>query len=152
MTKKLNKLIPEEYPEDYKGYRFISLIKYNEKSQITIIDNIVSDIIYAFVLDECNPLNLNEMVLIGHAIDWFEKYSTEIPFSIFLSRQKIDEDYYKVVKGFPVDYVSRVLGPLFKYEMGSPIKIRRKRKKEIQDNIEVVFKQKILLQNGSFNA
>jgi len=152
MTKKLNKLIPEEYPEDYKGYRFISLIKYNEKSQITIIDNIVSDIIYAFVLDECNPLNLNEMVLIGHAIDWFEKYSTEIPFSIFLSRQKIDEDYYKVVKGFPVDYVSRVLGPLFKYEMGSPIKIRRKRKKEIQDNIEVVFKQKILLQNGSFNV
>lgn len=138
--KKFNKLVPENYPENYNGYRFISLIKYNEKSQITIVDNIISDNIHAFVLDECQALNLDENALISYAKEWFESDSDLIPFSVFLSKNKIEQDYYKTIKCFPVDFVSRVLGPLFHFNMGNPIKIKRKRKRDIPDNIEIVYR------------
>jgi len=133
-------LVPENYPYNYNGYRFVSLIKYNEKSQITIIDNVISNNIHAFVLDECQPLGLDETVLISYAEKWYQNDSTNIPFSIFLSKNNIGMEYYQSIKCFPLDYVSRVLGPLFMFNMGNPMKVKRKRKKDIPDNIEIVYK------------
>jgi hypothetical protein len=133
-------LVPENYPENYNGYRFVSLIKYNEKSQITIIDNVISDNIHAFVLDECQALNLDETTLITYAEDWFNKDSHRIPFSIFLSKNNVGAEYYRTIKCFPLDFVSRVLGPLFCFNMGNPLKVKRKRKKDIPDNVEIVYK------------
>lgn len=133
-------LIPESYPENYNGYKFISLIKYNERSQITIIDNVISDNIHAFVLDECQALNLDETVLISYAEDWYSKESDKLPFSIFLSKNNIGMEYYNTIKCFPLDFVSRVLGPLFIFNMGNPMKVKRKRKKDIPDNIEIVYR------------
>lgn len=136
--KKYSKLVPEEYPENYNGYRFISLIKYMDKPQITIIDNIINDVIHAYVLDECQPANLDERVIVSHGKTWYDDFSHLIPFSVYLSRNNVVE-YSNIVKCFPVDYVSRVLGPLFVFNMGNPTKIKRKRKKDIPDNIEILF-------------
>lgn len=133
-------LIPESYPENYNGYKFISLIKYNERSQITIIDNVISDNIHAFVLDECQALNLDETVLISYAEEWYSRESEKLPFSIFLSKNNIGMEYYNTIKCFPLDFVSRVLGPLFIFNMGNPMKVKRKRKKDIPDNIEIVYR------------
>ena len=133
-------LIPESYPENYNGYKFISLIKYNERSQITIVDNVISDNIHAFVLDECQALNLDETVLISYAEDWYSKESDKLPFSIFLSKNNIGMEYYNTIKCFPLDFVSRVLGPLFVFNMGNPMKVKRKRKKDIPNNIEIVYR------------
>lgn len=133
-------LIPESYPENYNGYKFISLIKYNERSQITIVDNVISDNIHAFVLDECQALNLDETVLISYAEDWYSKESDKLPFSIFLSKNNIGMEYYNTIKCFPLDFVSRVLGPLFVFNMGNPMKVKRKRKKDISNNIEIVYR------------
>jgi hypothetical protein len=143
MMKKIE-LIPENYPENYNGYRFVSLVKYNEKPQITIIDNVIADYIQAFVLDECQPLNLDENTLLSYAEEWYMKDSNKIPFSIFLAKNNIGLEYYKIIKLFPLHYVSRVLGPLFSFNMGNPIKIKRKRKKDIPENIEVVYKGRII--------
>lgn len=136
MSKKI-KLIPEEYPENYNGYKFISLIKYMDKSHITIVDNLINDTIHAYVLDECAQKGLDEKEIVLVAKDWFEEYSSEIPLSIFLFRNNMSH-YNQIIKCYPVDYVSRVLGPLFHFNMGSPIKIKRKRKKEISENIEII--------------
>lgn len=133
-------LIPESYPENYNGYKFISLIKYNERSQITIVDNVISDNIHAFVLDECQALNLDETVLISYAEDWYSKESDKLPFSIFLSKNNTGMEYYNTIKCFPLDFVSRVLGPLFVFNMGNPMKVKRKRKKDIPNNIEIVYR------------
>lgn len=133
-------LIPESYPDNYNGYKFISLIKYNERSQITIIDNVISDNIHAFVLDECQALNLDETVLISYAEEWYSKECEKLPFSIFLSKNNIGMEYYNTIKCFPLDFVSRVLGPLFVFNMGNPMKVKRKRKKDIPDNIEIVYR------------
>ncbi len=136
--KKYSKLVPEEYPENYNGYRFISLIKYMDKPQIAIVDNIINDIIHAYVLDECQPANLDETEIVSYGKVWFEEYSHLIPFSVYLSRNNVTQ-YSSIIKCFPVDFVSRVLGPLFVFNMGNPIKIKRKRKKDIPDYIEVVY-------------
>lgn len=136
--KKYSKLVPEEYPENYNGYRFISLIKYMDKPQIAIVDNIVNDIIHAYVLDECQPANLDETEIVSYGKKWYEDFSHLIPFSVYLSRNNIMQ-YSAIIKCFPVDYVSRILGPLFVFNMGNPIKIKRKRKKDIPDTIEIVY-------------
>lgn len=136
--KKYSKLVPEEYPENYNGYRFISLIKYMDKPQIVIVDNIISDNIHAYVLDECQPANLSERDIVALGKSWYDDYSHLIPFSVFLSRNNVTE-YSAIIKCFPIDYVSRVLGPLFTFNMGNPVKIKRKRKKDISENIEIVY-------------
>lgn len=141
--KKISKLIPENYPDNYNGYRFISLIKFNQKSYITIVDNVILNNINAFVLDECQTINVDEKRLITHAEEWFNTESKNIPFSIFLFRKNLMKEYHQIIKCFPIDYVSRVLGPLFTFNMNNPVKIKRKRKKDIPDNIEIIVKKSI---------
>jgi hypothetical protein len=141
--KKINKLIPENYPDNYNGYKFISLIKFNQKSYISIIDNVISNNISAFILDECQTINVDEKKLILNAQEWFDAECKNIPFSIFLSRRNLLQEYSGIIKCFPVDFVSRVLGPLFTFNMNNPVKIKRKRKKDIPDNIEIVYKKSV---------
>jgi hypothetical protein len=109
-----------------------------DKPQIAIVDNIINDIIHAYVLDECQPANLNESEIVGYGKKWYEDFSHLIPFSVYLSRNNIVE-YSVIIKCFPIDYVSRILGPLFVFNMGNPTKIKRKRKKDIPDFIEIVY-------------
>ena len=133
-------LIVEEHPKDYNGYEFITLIKYDGKNYLTIVDNITSDKVIAYVLDYCSSMNIDEEKIIKIANFWYENNRNSYPISIEFSKHNVDRDMAKVLKSFSTDYIVRVIGPVYKYNMKGPLKIKRRKKKSIPDSLVFIDK------------
>lgn len=140
MKKHLNfqPLIVEEHPKDYNGYEFITLIKYNDQNFLTIVDNITSDRVIAYVLDFCPNMNIDEENIIKIANHWYENHRANYPISIEFFKQNVAHDMSKVVRCFSTDFIVRVIGPIYKYNMKGPTKVKRRKKKSIPDGIELI--------------
>lgn len=133
-------LIVEAHPENYNGYEFITLIQYNDETYINIIDNVCNKQIITYVLDLCTPSNVDEELIINTAQKWFNENSLNYPISIEFSKLKMTEEAAKILRYFPIDYVTRVIGPLPEYNMGGPLKIKKRKRKIIPRNIEFINK------------
>lgn len=134
-------LIVEPYPEDYTGYKFITLIRYNDADSLNIVDNIINGNIITYVLDMCQPCNVNEEMIIESANDWFCNYKSLYPISIHFSKNGLSEETSKIIRAFPIDYIARVIGPLPQYKMSGAYKIRKRKKKEVPNGIEIIRKK-----------
>ncbi len=134
-------LITEPHPEGYTGYPFITLIRYNGDTVLTIIDNVSNKQIVGYVLDLCSPNNISEMAVVKVAYDWFysERYRKH-PLSIEFSRLGLAGVVAPIIRAYPTEYVTRVIGPLPTFKMGGVIKSKKKKRKPIPDNIEFVNK------------
>lgn len=130
-------LIVEKHPADYEGYPFITLIQYRQDHILTIIDNATEKEIRAFVLDLCGPSNINEEYIISIANEWFEKYREQYPLSFEFSKRGISGLVSPIYKKFSIDYVSRIIGPLYKFPMELSEKVKRKRKKSLPVGIKI---------------
>lgn len=133
-------LVIEPYPENYDGYKFITLIRYNDENYLNLVDNVVNNTIISYVLDLCPPNNLNEEKIIDVANYWFNNNKDKYPLSIEYSKNNMGEETSKILRCFPIDYVARVIGPLNMYKMSGTYKIRKRKKKNISKNIEIVKK------------
>ncbi len=133
-------LIREDHPDTYNGYKFITLIKYNGDTFLNIVDNIVNNQIVAYVIDFCNNSEVDELALIELADYWYSNNKNKHPFSIEISKRGLSNYYNKILRNFPVDYVTRVIGPLPEFNMGGPKKIKRKKKKSIPKSVQIVIK------------
>jgi len=133
-------LIIEPHPKNYKGYPFITLLMYRNQHILTIVDNSDKNNIYGYVLDYCAAENVNEEVLILTAVEWYQENKTKYPLSIEFSKRGLTKNFSKIYKTFNIEYVSRAIGPIPYFPMGiAAIKsIKRRRKKQIQPNIEIV--------------
>lgn len=142
MKKHLNyqPLIVEEHPKDYNGYEFITLIKYNDQNYLTIVDNITNNQVVAYVLDFCQSMNVDEEKIIKVANHWYENHRTEYPISIEFFKHGIAKDMSKLIRCFSTDFIVRVIGPIYQYNMKGPIKIKRRKKKSIPKNLEFTDK------------
>mgnify|MGYP001300083571 CR=1 FL=1 len=139
----MNKQIPlvvEPYPDDYDGYKFITLIRYNDSNTLNIIDNVVNGSINTYVLDLCSPSFVEEERIIEVAYDWFESDRIRHPISVEFSRLGLADEFGKIFRTFPIDYVARVIGPLPEYRMTGAYKIRKRKKKNVPENIEIIRK------------
>jgi hypothetical protein len=133
-------LIVEEHPKDYNGYEFITLIKYDGKNYLTIVDNITTDKVIAYVLDYCSSMNIDEERIIKIANFWYENNRNNYPISIEFSKHNVDRDMAKILKSFSTDYIVRVIGPVYKYNMKGPLKIKRRKKKSIPEGLAFIDK------------
>lgn len=142
MKKQVNfqPLIVEEHPKDYNGYEFITLIKYNDQNFLTIVDNITNNQIIAYVLDYCSLMNIDEEKIIRIANDWYENNRQNYPISIEFFKHDVAKDMSKIVRCFSTDFTMRVIGPIYRYNMKGPVKIKRRKKKSIPNGIELVDK------------
>jgi len=131
-------LIVEPHPTDYNGYEFITLVRYNDENYLNIIDNICNKQIIAYVLDYCGPDNVNEQLIIDVAQNWYCNNKSNYPISVEFSRLKLAEQTTRILRYFPIDYVSRVIGPLPEYNMQGPIKEKRRKRRSIPKNIEYI--------------
>lgn len=120
-------LIIENHPPNYEGYPFITLIQYRQEHLLTIIDNVLTKEIRCFVLDLCNASNINEELIINIANHWFENNSKKYPLSFEFSKQNMIELISPIYKKFNINYISRVIGPLFTFPMNNSSKIKRKK-------------------------
>lgn len=130
-------LIVEEHPDNYNGYEFISLIRYNDKNFLTIVDNIINNSFIVYVLDFCNQLCISEEDVINIANDWYENNRTNYPISIEFSKKGLGDEMSKIVREFNMDFITRVIGPTYVYPMSGNKKVRRRKKKPLPKEVDV---------------
>lgn len=146
-TKNICPLIIEDHPEDYEGYPFITLIQYsNDQEILAIVDNSNDKSISAFVLDICYPEKIDEKKLINIASEWY--YSgrkEEYPLSIEFSRRDISEEMSRIFRIYTIDFVTRIIGPLPRFNMTNKPKIKRRRRKGLPKGVIIKIKPPIKL-------
>lgn len=133
-------LIIEAHPDNYNGYEFLTLIRYNDNDFINIIDNICNKQIITYVLDFCGPANVDEQFIVNIASSWYQNNRENYPISVEFSKLKLTEQTTKILRYFPVDYVTRIIGPLPEYNMQGPIKVKKRKRRPIPKNMEFINK------------
>lgn len=130
-------LIIEAHPRDYTGFPFITLIQYRKAPMLVIVDNVDDDVIRAYVLDLCGPERINEEAVISVAATWYAENRSNYPISIEFSRQGMTPMTSKVYRALNIEFVSRVIGPVPKYPMGTVKSIKRRRRKAISSGVTI---------------
>lgn len=130
-------LIVEPHPVDYDGYPFITLIQYRDEHILAIVDNTDDKGIEAFVLDLCGPESVDEETVIAVASSWYSAAGDKYPLSFQFSRLGISEDMSKILRTYPADFVTRVIGPLPSFPMGDVKSTKRRRKKSVPTGVEI---------------
>jgi len=121
-------MIIESHPEQYNGYPFITLIQFNERHVLTIVDNYNRKTIKAYVLDFCENEEVDEIEMINIANDWYKEGNPTYPISIEFAKQGLLTEVSKVYRTYAIESISRLIGPAFSFEMDLVQKIRRKRR------------------------
>lgn len=130
-------LIIEDHPADYDGYPFITLIQHRSHHVLAVVDNADDKQIRAFVLDLCGPEGVDETVIIKNAAEWYFSGKNRYPLSFEFSKLGISEEMAKVYRTYNTEFVTRVIGPLPKYEMSEVHSVRRRRRKALPAGVEV---------------
>lgn len=144
MIKKISQkhpLIVEAHPEDYDGYEFITLIRYNDVNYLTIVDNTDKKFINCYVLDFCKTVGIAEDVVIDIVEKWYTSSKDSYPVSIEFSKMGLTDDMSKILRSFTLDYVTRVIGPLPFFSMKGTIKVRKRKRKPVPDGVKIVQKK-----------
>jgi hypothetical protein len=142
--KKISKkypLIVESHPDDYNGYEFITLIRYNDINHLTIVDNTDKKFINCYVLDLCKTVNLEEERIIDVTQEWYNTSKDAYPISIEFSKLGMTDDVSKILRSFSIDFVTRVIGPLPHFSMKGVTKVRKRKRKDVPEGIRIVQKK-----------
>ena len=130
-------LIVEEHPSEYGGYPFITLIQFRDQNVLAIVDNANDKLIKSYVLDLCEPANVDEELIINAAVDWFNNRRDQYPLSFEFSRLGITADASRIYRTYNIEFVTRVIGPLPKFDMGEVHSVKRRRRKAVPPGMEV---------------
>lgn len=131
-------LIVESHPKDYTGYPFLTLVQYRKNPMLVIVDNVDDEILRTFVLDLCGPEGVNEELLLKTAQYWYDNNRGNFPISVEFSKMGLTPQTSKIYRALNIEFVSRMIGPVPKYPMQIVKSIKRRRRKPIPNNIEVV--------------
>jgi hypothetical protein len=131
----------QSHPSDYDGYEFITLIKYNEEVNLIIVDNVYKKHIDGYCLDLCQPSGVEENLVIKVANFWYHSNKDNYPVSVEFSKRGLAKTTAPIFKSYPIDYVSRIIGPAFQFYMGQPKKVRKRKRKNPKDYEVVISSQ-----------
>lgn len=131
-------LIVEDHPDEYLGYPFITLIQYRRNHVLAIVDNSDNQSIKSYVLDLCGPERVDEQKIIEIAAFWYKHHKTEHPLSVEFSRKGITGEAGRIYRTFNIEFVTRVIGPLPKFEMAETVRIKRRKRKAVPKGVEIV--------------
>lgn len=130
-------LIVEKHPKNYDGYPFITLIQYRDQHLLGIVDNTTDKMIKAYILDLCGPTRVNEEQIINVANQWYMTAKDRYPLSFEFSKLGLSEEVKGIYRSYAVGFVTRIIGPLPRFEMGEVKSVKRRRRKPISSNMEV---------------
>ena len=130
-------LIVEAHPDDYTGYPFITLIQYRKTHVLSIVDNSDEQSIKLYVLDLCGPEHVKEEKIIEIAAGWYEKRRTQHPLSVEFSQCGVTGETGKFYRTFNIEFVTRVIGPLPRFEMTEVTRIKRRKRKPVPASVEI---------------
>lgn len=130
-------LIIEAHPDNYNGYPFITLIQYRNQHVLAVIDNMTAKKVKAYVLDLCGPANVDEEEIINVAAEWYEFDYERHPISIEFSKRGLSGHVSKIYREFNVDFVTRIIGPVPRFDMSTVHSIKRRRRKIVPLGMEI---------------
>lgn len=133
-------LIVEDHPSDYEGYPFITLIQYRDEHVLTLIDNAEQKTIKAYVLDLCGPEGVDEQRIVDVASEWYHNNSDRFPISFEFSRRQMTEEVSPIYRTFNIEFVTRVIGPLPRFEMSEVQSVKRRKRKSVPEGMEVTYR------------
>lgn len=122
-------LIIEDHPKQYKGFPFITYIQFHNSNVLAIVDNVHQKQLQCYVLDLCQPLEVDEKVLIEAAASWYNSSSHRLPLSVYLNQNGLGEVVAKVYRTYNIEFITRIVGPLFTYPITEVVVTRRKKRK-----------------------
>ena len=131
-------LIVEDHPDDYEGYPFITLIQYRRVHVLAIVDNSDEQVIKSYVLDMCGPERVDEQKIIEIAASWYKNHRTEHPLSVEFSRRGVTSEAGRIYRTFNIEFVTRVIGPLPRFEMTETVRVKRRKRKPVPQGVEVI--------------
>jgi len=131
-------LIVEAHPDTYEGYPFITLIQYRRAHVLALVDNSDEQVIKSYVLDYCGPERVDEEKLIAVAAIWYKDFKTQHPLSIEFSRRGLTAEAGRIYRSFNIEFVTRVIGPLPRFEMSETIRVKRRKRKAVPQGVEIV--------------
>jgi len=140
MTKrKIAKIIREDYPANYTGYNFITLIQFNDEKYLSIVDIVTTKLLSAYILDLCGPKNIDEEMILNIALDWSNSDRRDIPISYEFARLQMHTVLSPLYKSFNVDFIERAIGPLPATVDNKPI-VKRKKRKILPKETQILFR------------
>jgi len=106
------------------------LIRYNDGNTINVVDNIINKNIHTYVLDLCGPEEVNEQDFIEVTLNWYASGAYKLyPLSVEMSRVGYAQTSNKILRVFPLDYITRIIGPVMEYPMSGYTKCRKRKKR-----------------------
>lgn len=138
-NRKISRIIREDYPDNYSGYRFITLIQFNDMQYLTIVDRVTDKALSAYILDLCGPVNIDEETILNIAYNWSTSSRKSFPISYEFARAGISDITSLLYKSFNIDFIERVIGPLPQVELNTTV-VKRKKRNIIPNNIQINFK------------
>lgn len=135
-NRKIAKIIREDYPSAYKGYRFITLIQFNEEKYLSIVDRLTDKNISAYILDLCGPKGVSEEDVLNIAYEWSQSDRRNFPISYEFARLGLSSQVSLLYRSFNVDFVERIIGPLPELELNKAT-VKRKKRKTMPKNIQI---------------
>jgi hypothetical protein len=134
-------LIIEDHPPEYDGYPFITLIQHRTHHVLAVVDNASDKQIRGFILDLCGPEGVDETVIIKVAAEWYFSGKTRYPLSFEFSKKGLADEAAKIYRTYNTEFVTRVIGPLPKYEMSEIHSVKRRKRKMLPPGLEIHHKQ-----------
>lgn len=122
-------LVVENHPKQYKGFPFITYIQFHNSDVLALIDNVHNKQIQCYVLDLCQPEEIDEAALIEVASRWYADHSHRVPLSVFMNQLGLDSSSNKIYRTYNIEFITRIVGPLFTYPINEVVVTRRKKRK-----------------------
>lgn len=133
MSKKLDTdgvpLVVEDHPKQYKGFPFITYIQFHNTNCLAIVDNVCQKQLQGYILDLCQPAEVDEALLIEAASNWYSTHSHRMPLSVYMNQLGLGDKTNKVYRTYNIEFITRIVGPLFTYPIHEVIVTRRKKRK-----------------------
>lgn len=137
-VKNSHNLIIENYPDDYTGFPFITLIQYRKDLLLVVVDNVTTNTVQGYVLDLCKPEGVDENIILPIIQFWYENNRYKYPLSIEFSRAGVTHLSSKLYRTLNHEYITRYIGPIFQFPMNHIIHTKKRKKRNLPSTIEIV--------------
>ena len=141
MTKKKIPPLILEHTYNRSNLIFLTMVEYKRENYLVIVDNITDDELTGFILDSAEAEHIDVGDILNIAIKWFYSASDKYPLSVEFSKHGLSGYVAPILKSFNTQYVSRIIGKCFSYDVNKKPKIKRKKVVSIQQGIEIKFKK-----------
>lgn len=130
-------LLVEDHPKLYSGFPFLTFIQFRTEHVLAVVDNVHDNQIQCYVLDYCGPEGIDEMKFMEVVDNWHKNERDLYPLSIALSRAHLETHFNKIHRTYHLEFITRIVGPLYTYPIDEVKVTRRRRRKPIPASIKV---------------